>query len=134
MEAPIASLALRRVVGPYGTRFAAILDGQELGYCEVEQDLTHGGALPALRGLADLWEIRAQEGWRNRGIGAWLLQHAVLWLRLSGCDRIVVSVVEVVEAAGAGRFYRRLGWEVFAREIQPWKQEIPPETTRRAEQ
>ncbi len=68
-EAPVAGLTLQRTVGPDGTRFAAILDGQELGYCEVEQDLTYGGALPALH-----------------------------------------------------------GWEVFAREIQPWRHEIPSGT------
>jgi GNAT superfamily N-acetyltransferase len=130
-EAPVSGLALRRTVGPYGTRFASILDGQDLGHCEVEQDLTHGGALPALRGWADLWELRMQVGWRNRGIGGWLLRHAISWLRLSGCDRIVINITEDDEAAGAGRFYRRFGWEVLAREIQPRKLEVPPDTTRR---
>jgi len=124
-EPPIVGLTLRRVVGRDGTRFAAILEDGELGYCEVDQDLTHGGALPALRGWADLWEIRVQEGWRNRGIGGWLLRHAVSWLCLSDCDRIVVTVASDDEAAGAGRFYRRFGWEVLAREIQPWKQQAP---------
>jgi GNAT superfamily N-acetyltransferase len=132
-EPPVTGLTVQRTVGPYGTRFAAILDGKEQGYCEVDQDLTHGGALPALRGWADLREIRVREEWRNRGIGGWLLQHAVSWLRLSGCDRIVVSVASDDEAAGAGRFYRRFGWEILAKEIQPWNHELPPESTRRAE-
>ena len=82
----------------------------------MDQDLTHGGALPALSNWADLWELRVQEPWRGQGIGAWLLRHAVSWLRLSGRDRIVVNVTEDDEAAGAGSFYRRLGWGVFARE------------------
>jgi GNAT superfamily N-acetyltransferase len=117
-EPPITGLEVRRTAGPEGTRFATILDDEELGYCEVSQDLTHGGALPALRGWADLWEMRVRESWRGRGIGGWLLRHAVSWLRISGCDRIVVIVTEDDEAAGAGRFYRRFGWEVFAREIE----------------
>ena len=117
-EPPVANLTLRRTAGSDGTRFAAVLDDEELGYCEVRQDLTHGGALPALRGWADLREIRVREGWRNRGIGGWLLRHAIYWLRISGCDRILVNVAGEDEAAGAGRFYRRFGWEVFAREIE----------------
>jgi len=128
-EPPIAGLAFSRTAGSGGTRFAAVLDGEELGYCEVDQDLTQGGALPALRGWADLREIRVREGWRNRGIGGWLLQHAVSWLRLSGCDRIVINVVEDDETAGAGRLYSRFGWEVLAREITAHRQESAPPTT-----
>jgi len=56
-EPPFANLALRRTAGTDGTRFAAVLDGQELGHCEVRQDLTHDGVLPTLRGWADLWVI-----------------------------------------------------------------------------
>jgi GNAT superfamily N-acetyltransferase len=127
----MTSLALRRTAGPNGTRFAAIRDGRELGYCKVVQNLTHGGALPALHGWADLWEIRVREGWRNQGIGGWLLRHAISWLRLSGCDRIVINVGEDDEAAG--RFYRRFGWGFFTWEIQPWNREAPPDTTSQAQ-
>ncbi|MGH3147117.1 MAG: hypothetical protein ACRDTR_15075 [Rubrobacter sp.] len=35
----------------------------------------------------------------------------------AGCDRIVFNVAAPDEAAGAGRFYRRLGWDLFVREI-----------------
>jgi GNAT superfamily N-acetyltransferase len=116
-ESPVAGLKIRRTAGADGTRLAAVLDGRELGYCVVNSDLTHGGALPALSNWADLRELRVQKPWRGHGIGAWLLLHAVSWLRLSGRDRIVVNVTEDDEAAGAGSFYRRLGWGVFAREI-----------------
>ncbi len=44
---------------------------------------------------------------------------AVAWLRLAGCDRIVFNVAAPDEAAGAGRFYRRFGWDVFVREAYP---------------
>jgi GNAT superfamily N-acetyltransferase len=124
-EPPIAELEIQRTVGNNGTGFAAVLDHEELGRCEVRQDLTHGGALPALRGWAELSEIGVQESQRNRGIGGWLLRHAVSWLRLSGCDRLVLNVTEDDEAAGAGRFYRRFGWGVFAREIQLPDQQAP---------
>ncbi len=114
--APIAGLEIQRSVGDNGTRFKAALGPEELGRCEVRHDLTRGAALPALQGWAELWEMGVREGWRDRGIGGWLLRHAVAWLRLSGCDRIVLNVTEDDEAAGAGRFYRRFGWEEFARE------------------
>ena len=118
-EPPVAGLAVGRAVGPYGTRFSAVLDGEELGFCEVVPNLTRGGTLPALRGWAELQEIWFKESWRGRGIGSHLVRHAAAWLRLAGCDRIVFNVAAPDEAAGAGRFYRRFGWEVFVREISP---------------
>jgi GNAT superfamily N-acetyltransferase len=124
-EPPVAELEIQRTVGNNGTLFAAVLGAEELGRCEVRRDLTHGGSLPALQGWAELWEIQVREGWRDRGIGGWLLQHAASWLRLSGCDRVVLNVTEDDETAGAGRFYRRFGWGVFAREIKPLDQQAP---------
>jgi GNAT superfamily N-acetyltransferase len=82
--------------------------------------LTEGGAVPALRGWAELSAMFVQEMWRGRGIGTWLVQHAVAWLRVAGCDRIVLSCAAEDEAAGAGRFYRRFGWEVFTRLQDGW--------------
>jgi hypothetical protein len=38
------------------------------------------------------------------------------WLRLGGCERVILSVDGEDEAAGAGRFYRRFGWDVLARQ------------------
>lgn len=65
-------------------------------------------------------KVEVQEGWRNRGIGTWLVRHAAAWLRLAGCDRVVLAVAEENEAAGAGRFYQCFGWEVLTREIHGW--------------
>lgn len=76
--------------------------------------------MPALRGWAELSAMFVQEMWRGRGIGTWLVQHAVAWLRVAGCDRIVLSCAAEDEAAGAGRFYRRFGWEVFTRLQDGW--------------
>jgi GNAT superfamily N-acetyltransferase len=73
-----------------------------VGYCECVPVLQRGGALPGLH---------IQEGWRRQGIGSWLVRHAVAWLRLAGCDRVVISMTEDAEAAGAGRFFQRFGWE-----------------------
>ncbi len=118
-EPPAPGLSIRRTAGNEGARFAVVLDGEEIGHCEFRLDLTRGGALPALSGWADLWEIEVKEGWRNNGVGGWLLRNAAAWMRLAGCGRVVINVTEDDEAAGAGRFYRRFGWDVFTREVAP---------------
>ncbi len=58
---------------------------------------------------------------RNKGIGFWLVSHAVAWLRLAGCDRVVMSVAREDERAGAGRFYERFGWRPLARQRHWWR-------------
>lgn len=118
-KAPVADVTVQRTVSPDGVRFSATLDGEEVGFCEVAPDLTCGGVLPALRSWAGLQEMQVREEWRNRGIGGWLIEHAAAWLRLAGCDRIVLCVASSNEAAGAGRFYRRFGWRVLVRELCP---------------
>jgi GNAT superfamily N-acetyltransferase len=62
-----------------------------------------------------------QEGWRRQGIGNWLVRQAIAWLQLAGCDRGVISMTEDDEAAGAGRFFQRFGWEALVREVHAWK-------------
>ncbi|MGH2560705.1 MAG: GNAT family N-acetyltransferase [Thermomicrobiales bacterium] len=115
-EPPVAGLTVQRVVGPYETRLSALLDGQEIGRCDVQSDLSRSGMLPALRGWGWLTDLRIEEPWRNRGVGSCLVGHAVQWLRLAACDRVVLSVDAASEAAGAGRFYQRLGWDVFTQQ------------------
>jgi GNAT superfamily N-acetyltransferase len=116
----VTSLTVRRRVTAYETRLAAIVDDAEVGFCDVQPDLTHAGLSPAFGGWGWLTDFQVREGWRNQGIGRWLVQHAVQWLRLAGCDRIVLAVADENEAAGAGRFYRRFGWNVLVREAHGW--------------
>jgi GNAT superfamily N-acetyltransferase len=117
-------MTIRRTVGWFGARFSAMLGGEELGRCGCLTDLDRGGTLPALRGWAELSEVHVAEGWRNRRVGSWLVGTAAGWLRLCRRDRVVLAVNEDDEAAGAGRFYRRFGWDVLAREIRPWPRDI----------
>ncbi len=42
-EPPEPGLAVGRTAGPWGTRFSALAGGEEVGFCEVVADLTHGG-------------------------------------------------------------------------------------------
>jgi GNAT superfamily N-acetyltransferase len=120
-EAPLHGLTIARSSGPFGARFTARLDGLEVGACECVPDLTEGGALPALAGWAELTELEVAEAWRNRGIGSWLVRHAVAWLRLGRCDRILLAVAPESEAAGVDRFYGRCGWTPLVREQRGWR-------------
>jgi hypothetical protein len=49
------------------------------------------------------------------------MRHAVAWLQLASCDRVVISTTEDHEAAGAGRFFGRFGWEALVREVHGWE-------------
>lgn len=119
---PIEGLTLKRRIGHvWGVLFTACLEEKEVGFCEVVADLSEGGAVPSLSGWAELGNLYIEEGWRGRGIGTWLLQHAIDWLRMAGCDRIVLSCAADDEAAGAGRLYRRFGWDVFSRLQDGWE-------------
>ncbi len=120
-DAPLDDLVIRRSVGNiWGTRFTAWHGAEVVGWCECVGDLSEGGALPALRGWGELAELYVEEAWRDRGLGAWLVRHAVEWLRLAGCTRVLLTVAADDESAGAGRFYRRFGWDVFTRMQDGW--------------
>jgi len=116
---------LQRVAEDTATFFVATLGGEKIGHCGCVPDLTLGGELPALKDWGELSDVLVEANWRNRGTGGWLVRHAVAWLRLAGCDRVVLSVAADDEAAGAGRFYRRFGWDVLVRQEAGWSRERP---------
>ena len=91
-EPPVSDVTIHRDAGEFGTRFVARLDGNDIAHCECISDLTEGGQLPALAGWAELSEVETSETMRNQGVGSWVVQHAVEWLRLAKCDRVVLSV------------------------------------------
>lgn len=127
---PLPGLTLRRTMGTIlGACFLALLDGQEVGRCECGTDMTSGGRLPALRGWGELSELQVGQPWQRRGIGTWLVQQAVAWHRLGSGERMVLAVTAEDEAAGAGRFYQRLGWEALAREWTGWEWSASAEKT-----
>jgi GNAT superfamily N-acetyltransferase len=122
---PIGGLALQRTSGVFGTRFTVLLDDQRIGHCECIADLTDGGAVAALRGWAELAELEIAPDWQRQGIGTWLVQHAVEWLRFGRCDRIVLAVAQESEAAGADRFYQRFGWRRLVHQQRGWSIKAP---------
>ena len=121
-ESPVSDVTIHRDAGKFGTRFVARLDGQDIAHCECIADLTEGGQLPALAGWAELSELATSETMRNQGVGSWVVRHAVEWLRLAKCDRIVLSVARDDEKAGAGRFYQRFGWMPLVRQ-KHWRRQ-----------
>jgi GNAT superfamily N-acetyltransferase len=115
-EPPVEGASIHRDLGKFSTRFVARLEGRDVAYVECVADLTQGGQLPALSGWGELSEVETSDAMRNRGLGSWVMRHAVEWLRLSRCSRIVLSVAIDDEEAGAGRFYRRFGWAPLVRQ------------------
>ena len=120
-EPPVRGVTIHRDVGKFGTRFVARWGGRDVAHCECISDLTEGGQLPALAGWAELSEVETSESMRNKGFGSWVVRHAVEWLRLAKCDRIVLSVTREDEEAGAGRFYKRFGWMPLVRQQKNWE-------------
>lgn len=114
-DPPLSGLRLRRSAGRFGARFDAMEGERSVGYCDIVTDLTEGGALPALRGWAELAEIGVEPEQRSRGIGSWLLRHAVAWARSGCCKRLLLITTAEGDAAGAGRLYRRFGWQPLTR-------------------
>ena len=124
-DAPAQEVYLQRGIAITEASFFAMVNGEEIAHCEVVADMTLGGELPALAGWSELSSLLLDEEWRNRGVGTWLVRHAVAWLRLAGRERIVVAVAEEDERAGAGRFYRRFGWQPVTRLDKGWSLPLP---------
>ncbi|HKA84797.1 MAG TPA: GNAT family N-acetyltransferase [Acidimicrobiales bacterium] len=117
---PIEGLVLARQMGDFVPRFAAELAGESVGLFDVGSDATAGGLLPALAGWAEPWNLWVDERYRSRGVGSWLVRSAAPYLRLGGCDRMLLSVAVDDDRAGAGRFYERLGLVRLARLDRAW--------------
>jgi GNAT superfamily N-acetyltransferase len=120
-EPPIDGLALARRMCDFAPRFAAELAGETIGLFDVGSDVTDGGALPALAGWSDPWNLWVDESYRSQGVGSWLVRSAAPYLRLAGCDRMLVAVAVDDDRAGAGRFYERLGLVRLARLDRAWR-------------
>lgn len=122
--APIEGLLLQRCLGNMTTRFAAGLEGEVVGFVHVRDDLTRGGSMSRLAGWADMWELYVEPGHRRRGIGTWLVQHAVDWLRLGRIERILVALDGEDMEGGVDRFLSRFGWQEIGRTRRGWTRQV----------
>ncbi len=119
--APIEGLVVRREVGHLTTAFIAVLDGEVIGYAHVRGDLTRGGTLSCLAGWADMWELRVEPEFRNRGVATWLVRTAVAWLRLGSSSHMLADVAPDMEDPEMERFYARFGWYEIGRSRRGWR-------------
>lgn len=85
----VGRLRLRRSLGASGTRFAAELDGRQVGYIEVEIRSADTGLVGGHPGWADIGNLWVDESLRRQGIGRWLIAQASDWLRLGRVDRLL---------------------------------------------
>lgn len=97
---PLAGLEVRRTVGLNGTRLSAVLDGESIGYIEVEIR-TEGERLARQAGWADVGNLRVSERFRRRKVATWLLGEAASWLELAHVDRLLdYSYLDGADATG----------------------------------
>ena len=120
---PIAGLDVRREVDNLAVRFTALLDGAVVGYLNIRDDLTRGGAVSRLSGWAELREHFVEPAYRRQGVGTWLLGHAITWVRLGGCERLFAGWSEELGAESLA-FLNRFGWLEVGRTRVGWRR--PP--------
>ena len=120
-EPPIPGLTLQRALGPLGTEFSAVLDGEVVGIFEIDDDLTRGGSQLGMTGWADVGNHSVREDLRGRGVGSWLFAHGVAWLRLGGKTRLLAYAVENDDLPSRERYYRRFGLAPINRTVRGWK-------------
>ncbi|MBN2390518.1 MAG: GNAT family N-acetyltransferase [Anaerolineae bacterium] len=119
--APVGETYVQSTVFGVGATFILQHNDEHIGRCECVADLTQDGRLPAFVGWGNLETLEVAVPWRNRGLGRWLLQHVVAWLRDMGCERIAFSVLPDDDVRGAGRFYRRFGWDRWLTLEKGWR-------------
>ena len=132
---PIDGVWLHRGVGNLATRFSAqVGECESIGYFHLTTDLTRGGALSALAGWADVWELHVEPGYRRRGVGTWLVRHGVAWARLGRCDRILLTLDGADEAAGVPQFLATFGWQEISRTRRGWSRAPASTSTERVDE
>jgi GNAT superfamily N-acetyltransferase len=131
---PLAGLEARRTVGLNGTRLSAVLDGEVIGYIEVEIR-AEGERLSRQADWADVGNLHVGERYRRRKVATWLLGQAADWLTLAHVDRLLdYSYLEGADATGQTyddyrAFLNALPFTVLTRTRRGWTR-----TTQRAGQ
>ncbi len=116
---PISGLTVRRTLGINGTRFAARLDGETLGYIEVANCIGDAGRAVRQDGWADVGNLSIDKPHRRRGIAGWLLGQAAQWLALGHVDQLLAyarhdehELIAFLEHVGFRELTRTTrGWE-----------------------
>ena len=106
-------------------RFTAVLDDEVVGYLNVRDDLTRGGTVSRLSGWAELREHFVEPEYRRQGVATWLLCHAIDWVRLGGCERLLAHWSEDL-GPGSLTFLGRFGWLEIGRTRVGWRRSPAP--------
>ena len=118
-EPPLPGLELQRSLGTNGTRLSARLDGDVIGFVEVDTNLDDAVRLSRLGGWADVGNLQVVEEQRRRGVGTWLVAQAAEWLRLARVER-VLDYASSVEA-DAIAFLECVGFRELTRTQRGWE-------------
>jgi GNAT superfamily N-acetyltransferase len=124
---PVRGVTVQRRLGPLGTAFNAVLDGEVVGTYEIDDDLTRGGANLAFSGWADECNHWVRQDLRGKGIGSWLVGHAGAWLRLGGTSRLLAYAIENEHVDRCTRHYARCGLMPVNRTVRGWRRDAPPD-------
>ena len=116
--APIEGLSVARTLGINGTRLSAMLDGEIVGYVEVEI-LDEGERQARADRLADIGNLEVGAAHRGQGIGGWLVAQAADWLRLARVDR-VLDYTGPEDGDRATAFLEACGFRVLTRTERAW--------------
>jgi GNAT superfamily N-acetyltransferase len=122
---PLAGLEARRTVGLNGTRLSAVLDGEVIGYIEVEIR-AEGERLSRQADWADVGNLHVIEQFRRHKVATWLLGQAADWLALAHVDRLLdYSYLEGADATGQSyddyrAFLNALPFTVLTRTRRGW--------------
>ena len=91
-------VSIRRSLGGNGTRLAALVGEEEVGFIEVEA-LGDAERLSRSAAWADIGNLFVNEQFRRRGIATTLIQEAARWLRLAHVDRVLAYATPEEDAA-----------------------------------
>jgi GNAT superfamily N-acetyltransferase len=119
---PLDGLTVRRSLGVNGTRLAALLGDDVVGFIEVDT-LEDGGRLPRHGGWADVGNLRIEDAYRRRGVGTWLVGQAAEWLRLGRIERVLDYAWPEQEDCTA--FLATVGFRELTRTRRGWRLRAP---------
>ncbi|MBK7820235.1 MAG: GNAT family N-acetyltransferase [Tessaracoccus sp.] len=117
----------REDAGAAGTRFAAHLGPEVIGYIEVDIRTGDTGLVGSHSGLADIGNLWVSPSHRRNGVGRWLVGQAAAWLRLGHADRLL-NYVGTDDATGMA-FATAVGFTPLTTTTRGWRLNAPGRIT-----
>lgn len=114
--APVDDVVAVRSVGVNGTRISAAVDGEVVGYIEVDTNLDGGPRTSRTTGWADIGNLYVVDAHRGKGVGTWLVALAAEWLELGHVTRLL-GYADSDDEPGA-EFLRAKGFRLLTRTVR----------------